>query len=175
MTQNLHAWKASDEFAAALRKRLAERQTYFAEVVQPFIDAHPKQHPYGSNGDALSFDLRIDGFTDGDRKAAPPHGLSRAQARDFLKPVRGAAGNPWREALDNLNGGPSIDAVFREHNVPIYIFAGHKLCRANVRDLEAGVFLTASVDLTEGNGCRHLTTVKLSEFYAAVEAEPSAA
>jgi len=170
-----HAWKASDEFATALRTRLAERQAYFKDVVQPFIDAHPKQHPYGSNGDATSFDLRIDGFTDADRKSPPPEGLSRAQARAFLKPTRFAAGDPWREALEKLNGGPSVDAVFREFKVPIFVFAGHKLCRANVRDLEAGMFLTASVDLTEGKGCDHLTPVKLSEFYAAVEAEPSAA
>ncbi|MGW4128001.1 hypothetical protein [Amycolatopsis japonica] len=171
----LHAWKASDEFAAALRKRLAERKAYFADVVTPFINAHPKQPPYGTHGDATSFDFRIDGFADGDRKSPPPEGLSRAQARDWLKPVRGAAGEPWREALKNLNGIPSVDKVFHDFKIPVFVLSLHRLCRANVRDLEVGVYLTASVDLTEGKDCDHLTPVKLSEFYAAVEAEPSAA
>lgn len=172
---DLLAWRASDEFAAALRARMAEKSEFFDNVIQPWTDAHPKHEPYGSNGNATTFDPRIDGFADGDRKSAPPDGLTRAQRRDYLRPHRGPAGDPWREALDTLNACPSIDAVFKEFRVPVYGLVGHRLCRFNVH-LWDEVWLTATADIpgTVKGEIAHLKAAKTSEFYAAKEARESA-
>lgn len=172
---DLLAWRASDEFAAALRARMSEKSEFFDDVLGPWTKAHPGHEPFGSNGNATTFDQRVDGFADADRKVDPPAGLSRAQRRDYLKPVRGPAGDRWREVLRELNACPSIDAVFKQFGVPVFALVGHRLCRFNLH-LWDEVWLTATADIpsTVVNGVEHVTAAKTSEFYAAKEAREAA-
>lgn len=168
------AWKASPQFTEALRTRQAEREQWFEDVVGSWNDAHPNQSLYGSNGSALTFDLVVDGFADGDRKSPVPVGLSRATSRAYLKPARGAAGAPWREALETFTNCPSLDEVFQDHGAAVYVLADHSLCRANLFDTGDAMFIYSSADLSLKRPSEHLTAVKLSEFYAAKEAMVSA-
>ena len=174
MSEINFAWRASIGFAAAIRERLAQREEWWKVVLGNWNEQHPHQHAYGTTTNATSFDPKITGFADGKRREPPPEGLARAQSRPGeLRPARGAVGNPWRAALDQLNTCPSLDKVFTDHDVPIYGLVDLRLCRLTVHDLgEQGVWLACSRDVvgTSSQPVEHLTPVKLSEFYAAREA-----
>jgi hypothetical protein len=174
MSEINNAWRASIGFAAAIRDCRNRRDAWWNVTVAGWNSQHPNHHAYGVTADATSFDPRITGFADGDRKADPPEGLTRAQRRPGeLRPARGTVGDRWRKAIRELNTCPSMDKVFADYGVPVYGLIGMKLRRFNVQDLgNHGVWLTASADVAGSvdRPVEHLTPMKLSEYYTALEA-----
>lgn len=174
MSETNFVWRASIGFAAAIRERLAQREEWWKVVLGNWNTRYPHQQAYGTTANATSFDPKITGFGDGKRREPPPEGLTRAQRRPGeLRPARGVVGNPWREALNQLNTCPSMDKVFADHGVPIYGLVEMRLCRLTIHDFdELGVWLGCSRDVvgTVSEKVEHLTPMKLSEFHAAREA-----
>jgi len=174
MSEINFAWRTSPELAAAIRERLAQREEWWKVVLGNWNKKYPHQHAYGVSADATSFDPKITGFVDGKRREPPPEGLSRTQHRPGeLRPARGNVGNPWREALKQLNTCPSLDQVFTEYEVPIYMLAGNRLCRLIVHDLgDHGVWLASAADVISSvsEPVEHATAAPLSAYYTAREA-----
>jgi hypothetical protein len=173
MSEINFTWRASIGFTAAIRERLAQREEWWKVVVGNWNEQHPNQHAYGVSASALSFDPKITGFVDGERRKPPPEGLARAQSRPGeLRPARGSIGNPWRSALEQLNTCPSLDQVFTDHKVPIYMLAGHRLCRLVIHDLgDHGVWLASAADVigSVSEPVEHATVALLSAYYTARE------
>jgi hypothetical protein len=174
MSEINFAWRASIGFTAAIRERLAQREEWWKVVLGNWNKRYPHQHAYGVSASAVSFDPKITGFADGKPREAPPQGLARAQSRrGELRPARGNVGNPWREALNQLNACPSMDKVFTDFGVPIYGLFGHRLCRVTIHNFEDhGVWLASSADVigSVSEPVEHATVALLSAFYATREA-----
>lgn len=164
-------WRASDEFAAAIRGYRQKRKEFVDTVVHEFNEAHPDhsarfyRHPF-------SLDAILAGFADDTSDV--PEGLSRAKTREYLVPVRGSKGKPWREAMRTLEKMPSIDGVFKAHNLSPVVWIGSYVQRAGIFDDGQHVYIECGGDLTKerpADGTSpHLTPIRLSEYYAVKEA-----
>lgn len=178
MRSDVFAYRASQALTSELRQRLAERREFVAEVIVPWDMAHPEA-PIAKAESGFSCDSFLVGFLDVDRLADPPEGLSRAQTRDFLIPVRGKTGRAWREALAKVRELPRVDPVLRSRGVPTHVFT--RDCRVSAPGILMGldaVYLTYlralqqdefGLDVEAEDG-RALTLVPLSVYYAAREA-----
>jgi hypothetical protein len=160
-----HAYRASDEFTAALKARNEENMRFFREVIEPWDDAHPDTRSLWARN-SFSLERRCVGFSD-PGGTAPPEGLSRNREREELLPKRGKAGEPWRKALAALNRNPSIGPVFTAYGVDPLVWEGHRICTPGMIEAPDGLFVTWSAPHPEPG--EHLEKVALSEYYAAVE------
>lgn len=176
-TMERFAYRASEQFDAALRARLGEQFEFDQAVVGAFHDKHPGVRPVWRAGSPLCVADRevIGGFEDAHPDEDPPAGLQRSAKRRELAPVLGAAGDYWRQAVAEFNRRPSMRNVFRDHLVDVFVAYDdgrlHRLCTPGVHvevDRPAGVWLLYPG--AEPSPTEHLSAVPLSEFYAAIEA-----
>ena len=165
-----HAYRASDQLAAALRQRREELSAWSAQVVA--WDAEHPDTPMLWSRSAFGGDKRLCGFADKRPDQPPPAGLSRAQSRVELIPARGRKGDPWREVVATFDTSPSIDEVFRDHDVqPYLIVHEHGRCYTpGIWEDGDTWWITCTVPLFDGGEHPHLTPAPLSEYYAAKEA-----
>jgi hypothetical protein len=172
---DIHAYRPSDELAAALLGHMSADEEFVTQV-----KAWDAEHPgtelmWSTHG--FSTDRSPVGFADG--HTAVPDGLSRAKTRTTLRPVRGAAGRPWRDLLARFDKKPRVEPIWRQFDVPahgdgfgngrggFYIAATHFVDAG-----EDGVIVFCKYDLTRRSGydeprtlSPHLTPIPLSEFY----------
>jgi hypothetical protein len=164
------AWRASDKFAAALRQYQTDKQTFIDSVVLPFDRDHPN-NPTAWLGTG-PLDVRCVGFKD--MADEVPAGLSRAQTRHWLIPIRGRAGNEWRDVIARMAGMPSLKDLFTAHDVAPFILVGDLFATPGWFSDGINVYIECIGDITktreDANPSKHLTPIKLSEFYAAKEA-----
>ena len=178
---DLHAYRASDELTAALRE-YHEQRFEFEKSVAEWDREHDTKLLWTHAG--FSSDRKPCGFTDPDPKSLPPKGLSRAQTRVELIPVRGKAGNEWRDILARFNVYPRIQPLWDRFDVPSHTWqAGpgfsSRITAVSYGDAgDDGVIVYAEGDLTVSTSDRsgdaqelskHLTPMSLSEFYAIKE------
>jgi hypothetical protein len=175
MPEDTHAWRTTRQFGNAIRAALAACKALYDDVIIPYNEAHPGTELIRATPGPTSFDHRIDGFTDGDKKSPLPDGLSRAQKRWWLVPVRGKAGDPWRAVLAQMNTMPKVGKVFRDFGFPVYTIKGSWISRTRVFDDGTDVYLTSTQDVLEQHPCDHVVPVKMSEYHAAREAAAAAA
>ncbi len=162
----IFAYRADNELSAAWRAAMAERDRHIETVVEPFQQQHPDHRPLIDQWE------RMLGFTDGVPHEPPPSGLSRSQKRDHLIPVRGKAGDVWREHMRRLELPRTKASLFEHFGLREQLYVGsdgrHYLGRPNIADFgEDGVFVYTGYEIETVPDC--LTAVKLSEFYAARE------
>lgn len=158
-------WRASDEFTAALRNYRDERQNFIDAVVLPFDRDHPS-NPTFWNYPVVSLDPTCIGFKDGAKDA--PAGLSRAQSRAHLIPVRGVPGDYWRRAIARMQEYPKMDRVFKAHGVHVTAMTGNTLSTPGMFDDGNDFYLICKGDLAIDR-TKHLVPIKMSEFYLAKE------
>lgn len=186
---DLHAYRASDELAAALREYHSQRFEFERSVAEWDREHEATKLMWAHSG--FSTDRTPTGFTDSDRKSPPPKGLSRAQTRVELIPVRGRAGNEWRDVLTRFNAYPTIQPLWDRFGVPSHTWkAGpgfsSRITAVDYGDAgDDGVIVYAEGDLTVSTSDRngdaqelsaHLAPISLSEFYRikeSLEAERS--
>jgi hypothetical protein len=172
MSPDLYAWRASDEFAAAIRKfKDAKRTAVASEAIRGFNEAHPSNKLAWTGRGAFSMDLDLRGFMD---DGELPEGLSRAQSRRWLLPVRGKKGDYWRDAVKAAKRAmPSLDAVFVEHKVATFTMSSDMAYGVGVFDDGKNVYLHCKGDIrTERpflDSSPHIAPVTLSEYYQARE------
>lgn len=159
-------WRSSDAFAAALRAYRQVRQEFIDTVVSVFNEQEPKHEAKWLQSPA-SLDPKCVGFADGTPDV--PEGLSRAQNRDYLIPVRGSKGDRWRTVLDRMKQYPSMDHVFKAHGVHTMVFSEHTLHTPGMFDDGTHFYLICKGDIAIAE-TKHLVPIKMSEFYAAKEA-----
>jgi hypothetical protein len=163
-------YRADDALTAALREHHRKLKEHYDEVVAPFKAAHPDNDPIIRNPFGT-----IIGFRDGKPSDPPPTGLSRAQRRDHLIPVKQAAGDPWREAMKDLTPPSNAQRILETFGIREQIAAkdGRSyLCWPNFLDLttgevDDGVVIYMSVEMDKVPDC--LTPMRRSEFYALEE------
>lgn len=166
MTGDVHAYRASDEFAAAIRGRIEDMRRFGREIIKPWDEEHPEARALWRR-DAFGLDRKCVGFHCPDGEI--PEGLSRNKERRELIPKRGGTGSSWRSALSRLDQFPKMDPVFRRYGVEVMVWPeeGNVIYRPGIEDTPAGVFLSwAAPHPAPGE---HLTEVPLSEYYAAIE------
>jgi hypothetical protein len=159
------AYRANDELATAWRDLMAKRDQHIETVVRPFQEQHPNNHPLVDSWE------KVLGFADGDRKNSPPAGLSRSQRRSHLIPVRGRAGDVWREHMARLALPATRYQLLRDFGLKEQMYSRNGqtfLGRPDALDFgEDGVFVYTGYEIADVPEC--LTPVKRSEFYAAQE------
>jgi hypothetical protein len=164
-------WRASDEFAAAIRQYQSDKQSFIDSVVLPFDREHPN-NPTAWRRAGFSLDIRCCGFKD--KAGEVPPGLSRAQTRRQLIPVRGRAGHDWRAALERMDGMPSLDVIFQAHDCAPFVLVGNTCTTPGYFSHGTNVFIECTGDIAKtregAEPSKHLTPIKLSEFHAAKEA-----
>lgn len=160
-----HAYRASDELAAALDEYQEACRAFQRDVIDPWEAAHPETtslwvRPF--------LDLEMIGFKD--HGGQVPEGLSRAKSREALLPRRGAAGAPWGEAMMQLNRRPQLAAVFHRFGIETTIMrVDHsRVYTPGLTVTPLGTFIFWGVE--HPNPGDHLTPVPLSVFYTACEA-----
>lgn len=160
------AYRASVEFAAALRAVEGEIARFRRDVVATWDAEHPETPSLWVQR-AVSVDRDCVGFKDSGGEV--PAGLSRAKTRIELLPARGKAGDPWREAMGTLNNGPKASPIFRQFAIdPGILRVDHgRYYTPGILVTPDEVFLTWGVPREELS--EHLTEVPLSEYYAALE------
>lgn len=179
---DLHAYRASDELAGALRE-YRQRQDEFGARVVAFDQDHPGHELlWIREGFAAADDKRAVGFVDGTDDV--PDGLSRAKTRTELRPKKTKAGKPWQDVLDAMNSDrPKVSPVLRQFDVPTAAeggpgphFGSFRIAPTQWGDAGGdGVIVYAFAPLTrpvledEQALSPHLTPVPLSEFYAIKE------
>jgi hypothetical protein len=162
------AYRASDEFGQAIRRRADEIDDFINSVIVPWDETHPNTRSLWANNSLdLPCDRRFVGFADD--LDQPPAGLSRNKRRGTLLPVRGKAGDEWRAHQAALSRKPLMGPIFRRFEV-----ADHVL------DFNRGIFYRAVIAITPASvwircgrelpASPHLVPARLSEFYAAQEA-----
>lgn len=175
MTAELLAWRASDEFAAALRQYQTDKQAFIDSVVRPFDEEHPN-NPTAWRRAGFSLDLQCCGFKD--KAGEVPAGLSRARTRRWLVPVRGKVGNEWRDVLRRMAEMPSLDKVFQVYDCTSFVLVGSTCATPGWFSDGTNVYIECTGDIANTRAdaapSDHLTPIKLSEFYAAKEAWESA-
>jgi len=171
MTNEFHFYRADDALTAALREHHRQIKEHYDQVVAPFKDAHPDNDPIIRNPSGV-----IIGFRDGKPGDPPPNGLSRAQRRDHLIPVKQAAGDPWREAEKTLTPPSNEQRVLRGFGVSEQTSTKSDgrtyLCWPGSIDLttgesDDGVVIYMSAEMDPVPHC--LTPMRRSEFYALEE------
>lgn len=169
---DLYVYRASDELAAALREHHAADRA-FSERVLAWDDAHPGTGLMWKR-EGFTIDERPVGFHDG--HAEVPEGLSRAKTRSELIPVRTKAGDPWREILARFEDRPKVDPIWSRFEVPGFVIdlgrAGVAITYYRDAGTDGVLVLCAAAlerDNTAGKTPRHLSPMKLSEFYAIKE------
>lgn len=164
-----HFYKPSAELAAALRDYRAKKIQHVREIVAPFVTQFPDNEPMIN-----STSERITGFRDGAPDRDPPAGLSRAKNREHLIPVRGSAGDVWRDWIRTLAMPVRKEQVFAQFKVEFVLGAAHRgeaaMFWPNFIDLgdEHGVFVYFGTELAEVPDA--LTPVRKSAFYSHYEA-----
>ena len=167
---DLHAYRASDELATALRS-FADEYGTCVDAVWRWDNENPGTKLVFLGG-GFGPDPSLVGFSDSADEV--PKGLSRNQQRDWLIPARGKAGDPWRQILESMKL-PSEAAVYRRFEVPAWA-QGDGNGRGGVYVSTTGFLDAYQHGVFVGNAYEfdkpgpHLTPVKLSEFYAAKEA-----
>lgn len=173
----IHAYRASDELASALREHRA-RFTEFLETVHRFDREHPGNELVWVQ-DPFAADQRPVGFRDGGDLV--PAGLSRAKSRAWLRPARGAAGQPWRDTLVAMAKRPALEPVLRQFDVRAYGegpgtgTGGYYVAPTQWIDAGPdGALVACRYDIAvnhdgEPDLTPHLTPMRLSEFYAIKE------
>lgn len=164
--KDAHAYRASEEFAAAIRERNKESMRFGREVIKPWDDAHPDTPALWAQG-GFSLDRKCVGFAD---PGGPvPEGLSRNKQRQELIPKWGRNGDPWRDAMERLNQKPKIGPVFQRFGLDPLVWSttGNWIYRPGIADTPDGMFFRWPESHPEPG--EHLTEVALSEYYAAVE------
>jgi hypothetical protein len=169
MSSNLHTYRVTDPtLAAEIQEIKAAWRAYMGPggPVAEYQRNHPGNDLYASIGLETTFE----GFANG--AATVPEGLSYRRGRDYLLPMRGVAGKPWRDVLDRFNRGvPNISEFLSDRKIPSYVLDADRsmLCHLSIQDYgDHGVFLTIGTALRLSND--RLALVPLSEFYAAKEA-----
>lgn len=162
----IFAYRANEDLTEAWRAAIAERDRHIETVVGPFQEKHPNHKPLIDNWE------RMLGFTDGAPHEPPPAGLSRSQRRDHLIPVRGKAGDVWREHMARLALPRTKGTLFKHFGLSEQLYVGsdgrHYLGHPNAVDFgEDGVFVYTGYEIETLPDC--LTPAPLSEFYAARE------
>jgi len=168
---DLHAYRMSAEMAAAYIARCAERSAMLRAFAEEHAEQHPN-HPVVVDDSPFGLDRLTLGFADD--TDAVPEGLSRSQRRTYLRPMRGRKGDPWRAAMRRVSAAPKVDEVFHRFRVDMSVqdSTTSRNYRIGVRELDGGVVITCGAALPESP---HLTPMRLSEYYAAIESEvPSA-
>jgi len=175
MSSELHAYRADDELAAALAEHHTQRKKWSATVAA-WDGAHPDNRLLFRKG-GFTMDQHAIGFTDGRPDEAPPAGLSRASTRVELIPrKRVKAGLEWQNVLDEINDGyPRVEPVFNRFGVPSNMWVGNRIAATTYADAGSHGWLVANAyDLAgdsggfhkaDGDPLRHLTPIRLSEFY----------
>lgn len=160
-------YRANAELAAALRAMAVERREFWDRVIKPYREEHPDNEPMWRS------QMSCVGFADGKPDEDPPEGLSRSQRRAHLIPVRGKAGEPWRQRMAEFNKLPNHEKVLRQFDVPTEVFGPGVLYFASWMDLDEGhdgpnavVFLGYEYSPVPAA----LEPMKRSEFYALHEA-----
>lgn len=171
-TRDLHAYRASEEFAVAIRQCLEEIARFRREVMKRWDKEHPHARALWRRG-GLTLDSECVGFDC--PEGTTPEGLSRAQDRRSLIPKRGRSGDQWREALARLNSAPKMEPVFRKFGVDPLVWPDNLngIYKAGIDDTPDGVFVTWAVPNSELG--EHLTGSPLSVYYAAIEHKEKAA
>lgn len=176
-----HAYRCSDELAAAIRAKAAEADRFRDEVIIPWDEAHPDtktlwaRSPFSTRRDCV-------GFTDpgGDK---PPAGLSRSKQRTALIPRKGKTGEPWREHLERVRATPDVADAFAELDVPDHVMGPGRIYTIGLLPDGDGptdpVYVTSGYPLdgdpAERDGRRrtplspHLEPIPLSVYYAVKE------
>lgn len=164
MSEEKHAYQASEELAAALRAVSDDIRRFHREVQGPWDAEHPDTPSLWVRG---MTDRRCVGFKDPGGEV--PAGLSRSQDRTELIPARGKAGDPWRVALTTLNDGPKTGDVFGRFGIdPTILRVDHgRMYYPGILITEDAVFLTWAVPFDHPGP--HLSPVPLSVYYAALE------
>ena len=163
-------YRANPDLASALRAMAVDRHEYFDRVIKPYREEHP------DNESMWRSKMRCVGFADGKPDEDPPAGLSRSQRREHLIPVRGKAGEPWRQRMAEFNKLPNHEKVLREFDVPTEVFGPGRLYFTSWMDLDSNsddpdgpnvvVYLGYEFDPVPAA----LEPMKRSEFYALHEA-----
>lgn len=179
---DVHAYRASDELAAALRA-FRETEREFGEQITAWDTAHPG-HELLWVADSFSAGKRAVGFTDGQDEV--PSGLSRAKTRTELRPKKTKAGKPWQDTLDWANKRPSVEPVYSRFGIPAATDGGARGGNSLSRYImstqwgdagDDGVLVYTRGDLRHpffgsdkpAEISEHLTPIPLSEFYAIKE------
>lgn len=177
---DLHAYRASDELAAALREHAAADDAFCREHVEPFDRDNPGHELLWARR-AMTMDKRAVGFCDGEDDV--PSGLSRASTREELRPKKTEAGQAWQDVLERMADRPKASRVLHEFGVPEAARGGGApsggtyVSATQWADTgETGVIVFNGGDLAErpfgrdaGGLTEHLTPIPLSEFYAIKE------
>jgi hypothetical protein len=160
-----HFYQAGRLLATALRGYSASFGLFTETVVKPWMAEHP-----GSDPVLNLIGQQVIGFKDEAAGKLPPAGLSRNSRRDFLIPVRGAAGQPWRDAMAKFNKAPKLRDILRFFEIPSEILTGGGLYVVNwmdfLPDVSDVVVLYVMGELPEN---KHLTPMKTSEFFVLYE------
>jgi hypothetical protein len=167
------AYRASAEFAQAIRRRFDEIDEFRNAIAIPWDETHPDTVSlWASNSLDLPCDRRCVGFADDGGDV--PAGLSRSKRRGYFSPARGKAGDPWRAALTELNRKPMMGELFRRFGVPDHVldFNAGMSYRAVIVVAPDAVWLRYGREISTSP---HLAPARMSEFYAAVEAREAAA
>ena len=168
-----YAFRASDDFAAAVFARIVEMQRFEDEVKNPANDELAPHLPmYRQVGPfAPRSDFECVGFSDVLDQSVPP-GLIRSRECSHLYPRNTRTGAPWRNVIERLSSGPKLSPVFSAHDVPAGVVnldeglvsqAGMAIeFRANQLHLLYGTWAGELVT-------KHLIPVPVSQFFLASE------
>jgi hypothetical protein len=165
-TNSKYAYRASDELAGALRDLSAQIKQFHDEVMTPWKQAHPGVDSTWHR--RAGYELECLGFVVPEGQEVP-EGLSANREREWLIPKRGRAGDQWRADLDLLSQRPKLGPVLDAYDVEPIILRPDlgRYFHLGLHDTpNDGYFLTWGC---EHPPSPHLTLVRLSEYYAAVE------
>jgi hypothetical protein len=165
------AYRASDDLAGALRDLSGRIKQFHDEVMTPWKDAHPGVDSTWHR--RAGYELECLGFVV-HGGAEVPDGLSSNKERWWLIPTRGRKGDQWRTDLTVLNQRPKLDPVLGAHGVqPVIVRVDlGRYFHLGLHDTPDGYFLTWGCEHPVPH--QHLGRVRLSVFYAAVEAAADA-
>lgn len=168
-----YAYRASANLAAAIRRYDAAWRTFHKEVIGSWDQAHPETPSAWLRLDGV--DPECVGFKDVDSSLPAPRGLSRNREREYLIPKRAGTGRPWREAMDMLNARPQLKTVVKQFGIEpaIWMPDAHRVYYMGLHSLGSEIYFTWGGRYpapTPGD----LISVRLSEYYAALEAHEAA-
>lgn len=164
-----YVYTTTSELWTAWGENEQKRTAFIRSVVEPWDTAHPDAKIAWATDPGGADQIPL-GFVDSGQPL--PVGLSRAQTRRYLIPARGKAGQPYRDALEQMKGLPTRTTVFRRFGIETRTLGGGlgdgraRWCMTQAARLDGVLFV-----ISHGSplSSPHLVTAKLSEFHAAKE------
>jgi hypothetical protein len=118
---------------------------------------------------AMSHTTDVVGIEIGDGE--PPLGWRKKARDEFLTPdLRRKAGKDWAEKLKALRRPSPFDSFHDQFGAPEALFKGLHIMLPGMELLDGRVWITYGAD-PEWDGGEHFRAAKLSEYYAAKEAQ----